>query len=320
VLVGNLLAFDGRDELAAFHYQRAIQLRPRYAGAHVNRGNLFFLNNEYQAAINEYQRAEEADPKLVNALFNHSVAAVESYKYDLQAQMLKRARDVDSEFVLRVTSDPPPQKIVMYSPPIAEAWKISERVLQRPAARALFGNYSTFDLVRSATTPVTIGALASLLLAFLLQLKGRKTGRANACIKCGRTFCPRCKSARESSTYCTQCIHIYLKRDGVSLDTKRQKLDEVSRHQNGMTRRNRVFATFLPGSAQLLEGRTLSGIIGLLLFALFVAMAVFAGRLAPALGPAAHVAQTLVRAGGIAIAVILWITLSLPVYRRRAAS
>lgn len=320
VLVGNLLAFDGRDEQSAFHYQRAIQLRPRYAGAHVNRGNLFFLNNEYQAAINEYQRAEEADPKLVNALFNHSVAAVESYKYDLQEQMLKRARDVDSGFVLRVTSDPPPQKIVMYSPPIREAWKVSERVSQRPAARALFGNYSTFDPLRSATTPVTIGALASLLLALLLQLTRRKAGRANACIKCGRTFCHRCKSARESSTYCTQCIHIYLKRDGVSLDTKRQKLDEVARHQNGMTRRNRVFATFLPGSAQMLEGRTVSGVIGLLLFALFVAMAVFAGRLAPALGPAAHVAQMLVRAAGITFALILWVTLSLPVYRRRAAA
>ena len=167
---------------------------------------------------------------------------------------------------------------------------------------------------------MTNGAIASLLLALLMQLKRRKTGRANACIKCGRTFCPRCKSARESSTYCTQCIHIYLKRDGVSLDTKRQKLDEVSRHQNGMTRRNRVFATFLPGSAQMLEGRTVSGVIGLLLFALFVGMAIFAGRLAPALGPAAHVAQMVVRAGGIAVAVILWITLSLPVYRRRAAA
>jgi tetratricopeptide (TPR) repeat protein len=320
VLVGNLLAFDGRDEQAAFHYQRAIQLRPRYAGAHVNRGNLFFLNNEYQAAINEYQRAEEADPRLATALFNHSVAAVESYKYDLQEQMLERARAADNSFVVRVTSDPPPQKIVMYSPPIAEAWKVSERISRRPAARALFGNYSAFDPLRSASSPITIGALASLLLTALVQWKRRRVGRANACIKCGRTFCHRCKSARESSTYCTQCIHIYLKRDGVSLDTKRQKLEEVSRHQTGMTRRNRLFATFLPGSAQMLEGRTAAGVLGLFVFALFVAMAVFSGHLAPALGPAAMVAQMIVRVVGITVAVILWLTLSFPIYRRRAAS
>jgi hypothetical protein len=183
---------------------------------------------------------------------------------------------------------------------------------------ALFGNYSTFDPLRSALNPLTLGALTALLLAVLLWLKRRRNGFANACIKCGRTFCHRCKSARESSTYCTQCIHIYLKRDGVSLDTKRKKLEEVSDHQVAVLRRNRLFATFLPGSAQLMEGRMISGMIGFFLFALFVAIAVFVGRLAPALGPAADFAQLLVRVGAIVLALIVWLTLSLPVYRRRA--
>ncbi|HEX2059578.1 MAG TPA: hypothetical protein VHK90_02455, partial [Thermoanaerobaculia bacterium] len=165
-----------------------------------------------------------------------------------------------------------------------------------------------------------IGALASLLLALLLWAKRRKKGLAHACIKCGRTFCPRCKSARESSTYCTQCIHIYLKRDGVSLDTKRKKLEEVSEHHAGMIRRNKLFATFLPGAAQMLEGRTVAGAIGTFLFALFVATAIFVGRLAPALGPSAEVTQLMVRIAAIAIAVIIWLTMSLPVYRRRSAA
>jgi hypothetical protein len=87
-----------------------------------------------------------------------------------------------------------------------------------------------------------------------------------------------------------------------------------------MTRRNRIFATFLPGAAQMMEGRTIAGVLGAFLFALFVAIAVFVGRLAPALGPAADVAQMIVRVGAIVIAVIIWLTLSLPVYRRRAAA
>ncbi|MEO8380247.1 MAG: tetratricopeptide repeat protein [Acidobacteriota bacterium] len=319
VLVGNLLSFDGLEEQAAFHYRRAIELQPNNAGAHVNRGNLYFLNNEFQAAINEYQRAEEADPKLATAFYNHSIAAGDLYKFDLQEEMLKRARSADDTFVERIRSEQQPQRIVLYKPPIEQAWAVSERVSKRPAARALFGNYSSFEPMRSATSPLTIGAAASLLLLLLLFFTRRRNGYANACIKCGRTFCHRCKSARESATYCTQCIHIYLKRDGVSLDTKRQKLEEVGDHQAGMTRRNRIFATFLPGSAQLLEGRTVSGLLGLLLFAGFVIMAVLVGRLAPAIGPVAEVAQMLVRVAAIAIAVVLWMTWSLPVYRRRSA-
>ncbi|HUR79217.1 MAG TPA: hypothetical protein VM733_00525 [Thermoanaerobaculia bacterium] len=320
VLIGNLQAFEGLDDQANVHYRRAIQLRPAYAGAHVNLGNLLYLNNEFPAAMAEYEKAEQADAKLATAFYNHSVAAGETYKFDLQKEMIAKTRDVDSAFADRMGRNPPPQKVVMYKPPVAEAWGISDRLADRAAARALFGNYSTFDVTRAATSPITVGAIASLLLALLLFAFRRRGGYANACIKCGRTFCSRCKSARESTTYCTQCIHIYLKRDGVSLDTKRHKLEEVGSHQSGMTRRNRLFATFLPGSAQLMEGRIIAGILGVFLFAFFVFTAVFTGRLGPALGPVADVAQTIVRAIAIAVAVILWLVLSLPVYRRRAAA
>ncbi|MDQ3282320.1 MAG: hypothetical protein M3Q69_13030 [Acidobacteriota bacterium] len=320
LLAGNLQAFEGNDDQAQQHYRRAIELRANYAGAHVNLGNLLFLNNEFQAALTQYDAAQKADPKNAIAYYNASVASGETYKFDEQKAMLEKARSADRSFTEKVARTPPPQKIVMYSPSISEAWAIHRDIVKRPAARALFGNYSVFDPLRSALNPITIGALLSLILALTLWATRRKSGLANACIKCGRTFCYRCKSARESATYCTQCIHIYLKRDGVSLDTKRKKLEEVTEHQTGMSRRNKLFATFLPGAAQMMEGRTASGALGAFFFALFVLTAIFVGRLAPALGPAADVAQMLVRVFAIAVAVILWLTLSLPVYRRRAAA
>lgn len=318
LLAGNMQSFEGNEEQAQQHYNRAIELRRTYAGAHVNVGNLLFMNNEFQAAMTEYEKAQRADAKLATAYYNHSVASGETYKFDQQTRMLENARKADPAFVERVTRVPPPQKIVMYSPSIAEAWSVTAEMSKRPAARALFGNYASFDLMRSGVNPLTIGALASLLLALLLWMRRRRTGLANACIKCGRTFCPRCKSARESATYCTQCIHIYLKRDGVSIDTKRKKLEEVTSHQTGTTRRNKVFATFLPGAAQMLEGRIIAGVIGAFFFGLFVAMAVLVGRLAPAIGPAAEVAQLMVRIVSIAVAVIIWFVMAMPVYRRRS--
>ncbi|HJQ40490.1 MAG TPA: hypothetical protein VKB93_25365 [Thermoanaerobaculia bacterium] len=319
LLVGNLQVFEGAEDQAALHYRRAMELKKDYAGAHVNLGNLHFANNEFQAAMTEYERAERADAQLPVAFFNHSVAAGETYKFDLQTQMLKKARDIDASYVERMTRNKT-QKVVYYSPSIAEAWKATRDIAASSSgARTLFGNYSAFDLLSSATNPITIGALLSLLLAVILWSLRRGAGFANACIKCGRTFCYRCKSARESATYCTQCIHIYLKRDGVSLDTKRQKLEEVTEHHTDVVRRNRILATFLPGSAQMLEGRVVAGVIGIFCFALFVGIAVFVGHLAPALGPVAHVAQLIIRIAAIVVAVIIWLMMSLPVYRRRYA-
>jgi len=319
LLAGNMQAFEGNEQQAQQHYNRAAELRPDYAGARVNIGNLLFLNNEFPAAMTEYEKAQRADAKLAAAYFNHSVASGETYKFDQQSKMLDSARRANRAFVERVTRSAPPQKVVMYSPSIEEAWDVTAELAKIPAARALFGNYATFDLKKSALNPMTIGALASLLLALLIGAK-RRNGLANACIKCGRTFCHRCKSARESTTYCTQCIHIYLKRDGVSIDTKRKKLEEVTSHQTGLVRRNKWFATFLPGAAQMLEGRTVAGVLGTLLFALFVAVAVLVGRLAPALGPSADFAQLFVRVVAIALAVITWFVFALPVYRRRSVA
>ncbi len=129
VLAGNMQSFEGNEEQAQQHYNRAIELRPGYAGAHVNVGNLLFMNNEFQAAITEYEKAQRADPKLAAAYYNDSVASGETYKFDQQTSMLERARKASPDFVERVTRVPPPQKIVMYSPSIAEAWE------SRPSCR-----------------------------------------------------------------------------------------------------------------------------------------------------------------------------------------
>jgi tetratricopeptide (TPR) repeat protein len=316
LLLGNLELQEGNERQAQIHYRHSVELHDN-AGAHVNLGNINFQQNDFTAAITEYEKAEALDPKLAIAFYNNSVAQGELYHYDEQGRQLDHAKSLDRAGIERLAQSPPPQKIVIYQPPLDEAWSVEESIARKGNAK-VFGTYPYFDPKVSALNSITIGAVLAVILAIFVWSKRRRSGLANACIKCGRTFCHRCKSARESATYCTQCIHIYLKRDGVSLDTKRTKLEEVHDYHHGTLRRNKLLATFLPGSAQVLEGRTIAGIIGMFVFILFVAIAVFTGRLAPALGPVAETAQLLVRAAAILIAVVMWFFLSLPVYRRRA--
>lgn len=316
LLLGNLYLQDGNEQQATQHYRRSLELRDS-AGAHVNIGNLHFLNNDYPAAINEYQRAEELDKNLAIAFYNHSVASGETYKFDEQAHQLDQAKRIDRSGIEKISSNPSAQKVVMYRPPLSQAWTVATAVARRGVARTLFGNWAWFDPTVSARNPITAAGVLAIVLAPIIFLKRRRAGFAGSCIKCGRTFCHRCKSARESATYCTQCIHIYLKRDGVSLDTKRTKLEEVSDHQAGMLRRNKLFAFFLPGSAQLIEGRTSSGLFGVFAFLFLVLLAVTVGRLAPVLAPG-DVPKLVVRMVAIILAVVLWFVLTLPVFRRKA--
>jgi tetratricopeptide (TPR) repeat protein len=315
ILLGNLYVQDGNEQQAKIHYRRSVELRES-AGAHVNLGNLLFFSGDLAAAITEYQRAGELDRGMAIAFYNHSVASGELYRFDEQAQKLEQAKRANRSLIEKISSNPSQQKVVMYRPPIPQAWSVATSVARRGVARTLFGNWAWFDPLTSARNPVTAGGLIAFVLAPLLFLKRRRAGFAGSCIKCGRTFCHRCKSARESATYCTQCIHIYLKRDGVSLDTKRTKLEEVSDHHSGMARRNKLFAFFLPGSAQLIEGRTTTGAIGLFAFLFFVLLALLVGRLAPVLAPG-DIVKLVVRALAVALAVVTWFVLTLPVFRRK---
>jgi len=319
LLLGNLYLQEGTEQQAEVHYRRSMQLKDS-AGAHVNVGNLHFLDNDFAAANTEYDHAQKLDQHLAIAFYNASVASGEMYRFDQQGQKLEMAKRIDRSYIERLAQSPPPQKIVIFRPDISAAWEVQSMIARRGLARTIFGNYAYFDPTTSAPNPITIGAGLAVILALLSWMKRRSSGFAGSCIKCGRTCCHRCKSARESATYCTQCIHIYLKRDGVSLATKRTKLDEVHDHQSSLQRRNRLFATFLPGSAQVLEGRTIAGIIGMVLFLFFVCEALLVGRLAPALGPVAETAKLLVRVLAAALAVLTWFILSLPVYRRRAVA
>ena len=315
-LVGTLEAQEGNENQAARNLKRAIDASPNMAGAHLNLGNLHFLNNDFAAAITQYDAAAAADPSLAIAYYNQSVAAGELYRFDLQGQKLEQAKSQDRSLVNRILANPPAQKIVTWHMPMRDAWALHDALSRTPASREFFGNYSSLNPQRMWTNPLTLGAPLALLVGLWLAFRARNKGVAGSCVKCGRTFCSRCKSAHESATYCTQCIHIYLKRDGVSLETKRRKLEEVQQWQQRGNRTRRFFGTLFPGAGQMLDGSLIVGTLGLLLFSAAIAVIVLAGRLAPIATPGGPMVVTMQIMGGV-VALIVWLVLAIPSWRAR---
>ena len=125
---------------------------------------------------------------------------------------------------------------------------------------------------RLATAALALGVMHSSVVAALGLLfaamrlgKGGGPLEASACEKCGRAFCVRCHAGARGSTYCTQCTHLYVKKDGVSPEVRTAKLREVERHVAVNSLAIRLFNMLLPGSGGLYAGRVLIG--GVLLFA-----------------------------------------------------
>jgi hypothetical protein len=95
----------------------------------------------------------------------------------------------------------------------------------------------------------------------VLVLRTRWMWTAQTCTKCGKVFCPRCKTATESSSYCSQCISVFLKRDVVSIEQQSAKLDQIRRWSTWSTVGRRVASFLAPGSQHLLEDHAWLGLI-----------------------------------------------------------
>jgi tetratricopeptide (TPR) repeat protein len=316
LLSGNLSVLEGNERQAMLHYQRAAELNDRFAGAHLNIGNIHFLNGDLPAATVRYERAAALDPTMVAAYFNAAVVAGESFNFERQAQQLDQAKRVSRSATQKLLANPPRRKVHIHRMSYNEAWNLAEASARLPAARELFGNYARFNQRAALVHPLTIGSLLALLGAVLIWFRRRKTGFAGVCVKCGRTFCLRCKSSRESATYCTQCIHIYIKRDGVLNEAKQRKMSEVQQYHRGRLRQRKTLTIFLPGSGSILEGATWRGAFLLLAFAIFLSIAFFTGRLAPIASPA-ETMQLALRILAGAGALLVWLLALIPTLRAK---
>ena len=70
---------------------------------------------------------------------------------------------------------------------------------------------SIWSGIRRGSSVAGIVATLLALVAFLV-VGGRPAQR---CLRCGLAFCHRCKSDREDTDHCSQCVHLFLKQDGL---------------------------------------------------------------------------------------------------------
>ena len=151
-------------------------------------------------------------------------------------------------------------KVVSQDYPVEAAKEKSVSLETDPRGRRLLGHFRGFSLLHAWSTPLLIGIFLAVPAALVLdryRLRGR--GYASECQKCGRTFCRLCKPPGESALLCSQCIHVYLKKDGVAIETKLQKLEDVKRRKSAEEKAGVVLNLLLPGSSAFVDSRVLVG-------------------------------------------------------------
>lgn len=275
LLQGDCYREYGLLDAAAWSYREGLRLNPGGGPLSLALGTVYYMQGDYNAALQAFDNARTAGVDPIVANYDLSLTLAQTYHFRESEAAMAEARNVDAARLRSLTTGRDQQQLIVPRFTMSQATAMLAR---RDPVSLLNRGILPPPLVRERTLlhPLAIGAVVALIVALgHFLVRERTGGLAAACIKCGRSFCRRCKLSRESQSYCTQCINIFLRKDMVAVDAQVAKRKQVIRYQRWLEFERRIADTLLPGAGLSVAGRPLLGISLLTVAALCAAACVW---------------------------------------------
>jgi len=239
-------------DLAFAEYGKLLQKHPELSLAYNNRGNILFLSGHPELAIEHYKRAVELDPVNPIPYYNLSLAYSELLDFDQANKMMNEARRLEPSL------SPPPSesqaRTIDMKPTKEELLSWAFKDLSHFLRRRVRSNPGTI-WGSILLNPLTISGFVALLLVLIISIAFRDLPTARVCEMCGKPFCYRCRVGIPENSYCSQCYHLFIKRDGVSPQAKELKLSQIGRYQFKKKFLRYLITLILPGGGHQLGGQ-----------------------------------------------------------------
>ena len=257
-------------------YQSLLSGSPDDAEVANNLGCIYFYENRYQEAIQQFGRAIQSRADMAAPYLNRSLARNKLFDFTGAKDDQDKARGLDKSLLKTGKLGQAEE----WSP--VPSWIPMEETLKLALRQETSRPGSLTGPLRLSPSPVALALRPAFsfwvilfwVLFVAVGLAKKSTFFARACFKCGRPFCSRCKTSLEFESFCSQCVHLFIKQDGVSPEARLKKNYEVERYNNLQRTQRAIFSLLAPGAGHLLEGHPFMGLF--LLFLWFGAIAALA--------------------------------------------
>ena len=267
-LLANRYLLHGSYARAEGLYQPMLNEGNDAAAVANNLGCIYFYENRYQEAIQQFGKAIDLKADMAPAYLNRSLAENKLFDFSGAKEDQDKAQGLDKRLFraskLRQADDwsPVPSWI-----PLDVTRQIALRLeTSRPGSIS-----GPLQLGGSAVSLFFRPAFSLWAILFWVVFTGmvlvkKSTFFARACFKCGRPFCSRCKTSLEFESFCSQCVHLFIKQDGVSPEARLKKNYEVESYNRAQRLQRSVLSLLAPGAGHILEGRPFAAILILALW------------------------------------------------------
>lgn len=249
-------------------YQAILKEKPNDANVLNNIGCIYFYENRFQEAIQYFSRAIEAKSDLAVAYLNRAMASNKVFDFTGSEADQQQARSLDNRlfdtFKVRQSEEWGPLPIWLPQDTTRSIALTLNRQIQQAPKDVLGRPISWAGYLLRPAFSFWMLAFSCGFLALVLFKKPKAFARA--CFKCGQPFCSRCKTSLEFESFCSQCVHLYIKQDGVSPEARLRKNYEVERFNRIQKAQRAVFALLAPGTGHFFEGRPFTAFLVLFLW------------------------------------------------------
>ncbi len=266
--------FQSRDwQAAEATFDSLIGKHPNQAEVFNNLGAARFQLGRIPEAEKNFQEANALLPNSPQVLLNQSVIAFKNLDSPLGITKQEEARRIAPETyeVLKNASQAKtePQAFAL---PLPDS---DSRFEALRLGREAKGNKAS---VGPRTPSILFGILLPLaaLIAFMIRLASSvKQAHPTQCVRCGDPFHTTDSPDVE---VCAKCHHLFVLKDGLHAESRKQKVDEVTSFQGSQRWIHRTLLILLPGSDLCFLGDTRRGFVELAFFCFAVGIVFATGR------------------------------------------
>ncbi len=261
ILAGEATHAMGETLVSTEQFGRAALAAPEDPIPHVWMGNLALEEGDTRLAIQEYRKAIQKRPDLGMAYFDLSVALDQDHLFTEADKARNRARALGLDSYPYRFHEVDGLKLAYPN----DARLLLQRLrAETPREKQRFVSAVTLDASpwELLGSPWSLAFLSTGILGLLAWWARRRwMWTAQSCLKCGKVFCPRCKTTDESRSYCSQCIAVFLTRGAVSIEQQAAKTEQIRRRQRILAIVRRLFSLIVPGFGDLVRGKAVRGML-----------------------------------------------------------
>jgi len=222
-----------------------------------NLGNTYYLLDMQDKAVKNYEQALYFNQDNPTLLYNYSLAVRSQFNFAKAEELMKKAMGVNQNLILSYETRASNKKTVV------------DFALSQTDLIKLIYQKTSFYSNPTMIMVVFLNSITLIMIVMLvIQIKIRKKFFfAQKCSSCGVPYCKRCQPIDKKYNYCSQCLHLFVKKDGVSHASKKDKMDYIEKWQRKRYALSYLLSLLAPGSGSIYVES-----IAVLIWAFFLAL------------------------------------------------